>query len=152
MINSNAHCTIAKVGSDIDRLAMNTAIAAMIEWTNLAIKVGGLTADQLERFAIILCPFTPHVAEELWSKLGHESSITQAAWPTVDEIMLLDETIELPVQIKGKVRSRIQIAPDADQKTIEEAALNDQRIQELIAGKTIRKVIVVPDQIVNIII
>ncbi len=146
------HRTIAKVGSDIDRLAMNTAIAAMIEWTNQAIKVGRLTADQLERFAIILSPFAPHIAEELWSKLGHESSITQATWPTVDETMLQDETIELPVQIKGKVRSRINVAPDADQKTIEEEALKDPRIQELIADKAVRKVIVVPGQIVNIIV
>jgi leucyl-tRNA synthetase len=145
------HRTIAKVGGDIERLAFNTAIAAMIEFVNEANKAGGLTANQLARFATILSPFAPHIAEELWSKLGHETPVSEAAWPEHDESMLTEDEIELPVQIMGKVRGKVSVPADADQKTVEDIALNDERIREQIAGKTVRKVIVVPGKIVNIV-
>ena len=145
------HRTLAKVASDIDRVAMNTAIAAMIEFVNTATGAGGLTRDQLERFAVCLSPFVPHIAEELWRKLGHETSINDATWPAHDESMLHDDEIEIPVQILGKVRGRITIAKDADAKAVEAAALADEQIAAQLEGKTVRKVIVVPGKIVNII-
>jgi len=145
------HRTIAKVGGDIERLALNTAIAAMIEFINEAYKAGGLSADQLARFAVVLSPFAPHIAEELWSRLGHDESLACEPWPEHDEAMIRREQIELPVQILGKVRGRITVSADADQKTIEEAALNDERIRVLLEGKTVRKVIVVAGKIVNIV-
>jgi leucyl-tRNA synthetase len=145
------HQTIAKVGDDINRLAMNTAIAAMIEFTNEAGKAGGLTADQWKRFAVILSPFAPHIAEELWAKLGGEGCVADADWPQVDASMLVADTIELPVQILGKVRSKITVPADAANDVVEAAALADDRITELLAGKTVRKVIIVPGKIVNII-
>ncbi|UCD74408.1 MAG: class I tRNA ligase family protein, partial [Phycisphaerales bacterium] len=145
------HRTIAKVGGDIERLALNTAIAAMIEFVNQANKAGGLTADQLGRFAQILSPFAPHIAEELWSKLGHQPPVADAAWPDYDHSLLAEDTIELPVQILGKVRSRVNVPADADQKAVEEAALADERVRELLEGKTVRKVIIVPGKIINII-
>jgi leucyl-tRNA synthetase len=144
------HRTIAKVGGDIERLAFNTAIAAMIEWVNLATGTG-ITGDQLDRFARMLSPFIPHVAEEFWHRLGHDSSVVIEAWPDFDESMLVDDLVEVPVQILGKLRSKIQVPPDADADSMEKAALADERIAELIAGKTVRKVVVVPGRLVNIV-
>ncbi|MDG2200605.1 MAG: leucine--tRNA ligase [Phycisphaerales bacterium] len=145
------HRTIAKVGEDIDRLAFNTAIAALIEFTNQATTAGGITSDQLERLACILSPFAPHVAEEFWHRLGHEDTIAHASWPSFDPAMLQESMVELPVQIKGKTRSRILIPADADEETARNIALADERIIELLEGSDIRKVIVVPGRIVNII-
>ena len=144
------HRTIAKVGDDIERLAFNTAIAAMIEWVNEATGTG-VTRDQLGRFARLLAPFVPHVAEEFWSRLGNETSVAFASWPEHDESMLVDDLVEIPVQILGKLRSKIQVSPDADAGTMEQAALADERIAELIEGKTVRKVVVVPGRLVNIV-
>jgi leucyl-tRNA synthetase len=145
------HRTIAKVGEDVQRLGFNTAIAALIEFTNTATAGGGITTDQLDRLIRLLAPFAPHIAEELWRRLGHETSIAVAPWPEHDVAMLQDDTIELPVQIQGKIRSRIFMAPGTDEATVRAAALADERIIELLAGADVRKVIVVPDRIVNII-
>jgi leucyl-tRNA synthetase len=143
------HRTIAKVGDDLDKLAFNTAIASMIEFVN---EVEGFTRDQLDRFLRLLAPFAPHIAEELWHRLGHEDSVVHAAWPTYDEAQLRDEEIEIPVQVKGKVRSRIRVPVNADQQALEAAALADDRIRELLEGQTVRKVIVVPGRLVNIVV
>jgi len=145
------HRTICKVGADIDKLAFNTAIAAMIEFVNAATQAGGLTADQLDRFSRILCPFAPHIAEELRSRLGLDGLCALAAWPDYDEAMLHDDTIELPLQIKGKVRGRITVAVDADEATVAAAALAEPSIVDFLGGSAPRKVIVVPGKIVNII-
>ena len=145
------HRTIAKVGEDIERLALNTAIAAMIEFINEAHKTGGLTADQLLRFTLLLSPFVPHLAEELWAKLGHDESLAREPWPAYDPALLRDDEIELPVQIMGKVRTRITVPADADRSTVEQAARAHERVKALLAGKTVRKVIVVPGRIINII-
>jgi leucyl-tRNA synthetase len=150
-IEQQLHRTIAKVSDDIERLSFNTAIAAMIEFTNLATKSGPLTSGQLSRLAVALAPFAPHLAEELWSKLGHERTLAYEAWPTVDETMLQDDQIEMPVQISGKVRGKITVPAGADAKAVEAAALADPRIIQMIEGKTIRKVVVVPGKIVNIV-
>jgi leucyl-tRNA synthetase len=145
------HRTIAKVGEDIERLAFNTAIAALIEFVNVATASGGCTHDQLERLALTIAPLAPHIAEELWSRLGHDTMLAHESWPTHDPALLVDDEIELPVQIKGKVRARIMVPIDADAATIEALALADPRITECLAGATVRKTIVVPGKIVNII-
>ncbi|MEO1129712.1 MAG: leucine--tRNA ligase [Planctomycetota bacterium] len=145
------HRTIAKVGEDIEQLSFNTAIAAMIEFVNAASKAGGLSSDQLDRFARVLAPFAPHLAEELWSRLGHPPSIVDAPWPAFDDAMLTDDEVELPVQILGKVRAKITVPADADQKAVESLALQNERIAALLEGKTVRKVIIVPGRLVNIV-
>ena len=145
------HRAIAKVGHDVEHLAFNTAIASMIELVNAATSAGGMTADQLGRFATILSPFAPHIAEEMWSRLGHDSLVCDQPWPAYDEAMLVDDQIEIPVQIKGKVRAKIVVAADADQATIEAAALADEKVQAYLEGKQPRKVIVVPGKMVNIV-
>jgi leucyl-tRNA synthetase len=150
VVERQLHRTIAKVGEDVDRLAFNTAIAAMIEFVNTATGVG-VTADQLDRFVRVLGPFAPHLAEELWHRLDRGGSVVTAAWPTHDASMLVDDTVEVPVQVMGKVRSRIVVAADADAAAMEAAALADERIRELIEGRTVRKVVVIPGRLVNVV-
>jgi leucyl-tRNA synthetase len=144
------HRTIAAVDADVAALGFNTAIARMTELVNAAGSTG-LTSDQMHRFVRILAPFAPHVAEEIWHRLGEENSVTRAAWPDYDEAMLKDDEVEIVVQVMGKVRSRITVPADADEKALEEAALADERIQKEIEGKTVRKVIVVPGRLVNVV-
>jgi len=145
------HRTIARVGEDIERLAFNTAIAAMIEFVNHATTAGGITGDQLRRFAIVLSPFAPHLAEELWSRVGGAPSIVDASWPEVDESLLVDNEVEVAVQIMGRVRGKVTVPADADAGAMESIALADPQIQAQLEGKTIRKVIAVPGRIINIV-
>jgi len=148
-IDKRLHRTIAKVGADIEKLSFNTAIAAMIEFVNAA--SAGVTNDQLDRFLRCLAPFAPHIAEELWSKLGREECISKAAWPAYEEAMLTDDEVEIAVQILGKVKARITVPADADKAALEKLALADETIAGLLDGKTVRKVIVVPGRLVNIV-
>ena len=97
-VERKLHQTIAKVTGDIERLVFNTALAALMELVNAATSTGGLTRDQLERFVLLLSPFAPHFAEELWSRLGHERTLACEPWPRFDEAMTIHEQIELPVQ------------------------------------------------------
>ena len=145
------HRTIDKAAGDIDRLSFNTAIAALIEFVNLATKAGRLTRDQLHRFARALAPFTPHLAEELWSRLGEEPPVSLADWPEVDPKMLVDDEVEIPVQIKGKVRAKITAPADATPDQLEQTALASERVQQLLEGRPVRKVIAVPGKMVNIV-
>jgi len=155
-LDKQLHRATAKVGDDIERLAFNTAIAALIEFVNAATAVANsrgaaLTRPQLERLALVIAPFVPHIAEELWSRLGHGSSLTHEPWPAVDPSKLRDDSVELPVQIQGKVRARIVVAADADESTIRAAAMADDKVVAALSGKTVRKVIVVPGRMVNIV-
>jgi leucyl-tRNA synthetase len=150
-VEKQLHRTIAKVGHDIERLAFNTAIAAMIELVNAATGSGGLTRDQLDRFARVLAPFAPHMGEELWHRLGHETSVAHADWPGYDEAMLRDDRVEIVVQIAGKVRAKITVPADADAAALERIALADEKVRQLVEGKTVRKVIAVPGRLVNIV-
>lgn len=145
------HRTVARVGADIDRLSLHTAIAALIEFVNEAVRSGGITRDQYQRLVIVLSPFAPHMAEELWARLGHSTSIARAPWPTVDPAMLEDAVIELPIQVLGRVRGRIEVPKGADAAEIERLVLAHPRVAEILDGKPPRKVIVVPGRIVNLI-
>jgi leucyl-tRNA synthetase len=145
------HRTIAKVDGDIPRLAFNTAIASLIEFVNLATSSGGVTREQLERFALMLGPFAPHMAEELWAKLGHAESVAYQKFPSADPAMLVDAEVEIPVSIMGKVRHKIMAPTGSDKAALEAIALADPKVKELIAGKTVQKIIVVPGKMVNIV-
>ena len=151
-LNRMLHRTIDSVRTAMDALSFNTSIARITELNNELTKLDGPTptavADPLVR---MISPLVPHVAEELWSKLGNESSVVYAEFPTADPALLVDDEVEIPVQIKGKVRSRITIAADADEATMEAAALADPRIVELLDGAEVRKVIVIPGKLVNIV-
>jgi leucyl-tRNA synthetase len=150
-VEKQLHRTVHKVQNDIDRLAFNTAIAAMIGLVNTATSSGNLTRSQAERFARLLAPFAPHMAEELWHKLGMQGHVSLARWPTYDEALLRDDQVEVPVQIMGKVKSRIMVPADADAATLEKLALADPKVQELLVGKTVRKVIAVPGKLINLV-
>jgi len=145
------HRTLAKVQDDLERLAFNTAIAALIKLVNEAGSAGGLSRDQASRFTRMLAPFAPHIAEELWSKLGQQPAVSDAPWPSYDPAQLVDDTVEVPVAIKGKVRSHVVAPSGADAATLEALALADARVQELLAGKRVRKVIAVPGKMINLV-
>ena len=145
------HVTIAKVTEDIPILSYNTAIASMIEFVNTATSSGKLTCDQLNRFVRLLAPFAPHITQEIFSKIGGEGYIARAQWPTFDPALLVADTLELPVQIMGKVRGRVKVPANACDADVEKAALEDPNIGALLENLTIRKIIVVPNKIINIV-
>jgi len=151
-LNRILHRTIEAVRTDMDALSFNTSIARITELNNELTKLQGPTphavADALVR---MISPLVPHVAEELWSRMGHNDSVVYADFPIADPTQLIDDEVEIPVQIKGKVRSRITIAVNADQASTQAAALADPRIVELLAGAEIRKVIVIPGKLINIV-
>lgn len=146
------HKLIKKVGEDIEAMKFNTAIAVMMEFVNVVYKVEAISASQAERFVLVLAPLAPHIAEELWEKLGHDESLAYEPWPDYNPAMVTDEMIEIPVQVSGKVRARISISADASQEECVAAAKANSRIAELIAGKTIVKEIVVPSRLVNLVV
>jgi leucyl-tRNA synthetase len=149
-VEKQIHRVIAKVGTDIERLSFNTAIASLIEFVN-AVGSTALHKDQLERFMLALSPFAPHLAEEVWSKLGNQTLISLEAWPAVDPAMLRDDEVELAVQIQGKVRCKVTVPSDAEPKAIEEMTLANAEVQKALAGKAVKKIIVVPGRLVNIV-
>jgi leucyl-tRNA synthetase len=145
------HKTIAKVSADIPELAYNTAIASMIGFVNTATNEGCITKDQLTTFIKLLSPFAPHITQELFDRLGESDFVCTYRWPTFDKAMLVASTIELPVQIMGKVRGKIIVPASADSDEIERVALSDERIKDCLCGLTVRKIIVVPGKIINIV-
>jgi leucyl-tRNA synthetase len=152
------HRLIAKVGSDIERLAFNTAIAAMIEFVNAATGAdkgqGSLTRDQMRRFAMVLGPFVPHLAEEIWSRSGASGSVVTQAWPKVDAAMLVDDEIEVPVSVNGKVKTRIVVPAGIakDAKQLEAFAMAHAEVVATLTGKPVKKVIAVPGKMVNVVV
>jgi leucyl-tRNA synthetase len=146
------HKTIKEVTHDIQRLAFNTAIARMMEFTNYFTKQPVRPQAVMEPFVLLLSPFAPHIAEELWQVLGHERTLAYEPWPKYDEALTRDEQIEIPIQILGKLRSKIVVPADSDQATILAAAREDARIAELLRGKEVVKTIYVPGKLVNFVV
>ena len=150
--NRMLHRTIEAVTGDIAKLKFNTAIARMMEFTNFFTKLADRPRTVLEQFVLLVSPFAPHMAEELWQALGHTKTLAYEPWPRFDPTLARDDTIEIPVQINGKVRSKLAVPADIDGKALETAARADARIAELLAGKQIVKAIVVPGRLVNFVI
>ena len=145
------HQTVKKVTEDYDNLHFNTAISQMMVFVNEGYKAEKISKEFIEGFVKLLYPITPHLGEELWRKLGHEDTITYEPWPTYDESKLVEEEVEVVIQVMGKVRAKITVPKDISKEELEKEALNNERIQQWIEGKTIRKVIVVPGKLVNIV-
>ncbi|MCH2111736.1 MAG: leucine--tRNA ligase [Planctomycetes bacterium] len=144
------HVAIKKVTHDLDQLGLNTAIAGMMEFVNAATKEGAsLTRSQLERLSVLLEPFAPHIAEEFWMRAGNDQSCAWESWPTWDEQWFVQDSVEMPIQVNGKVRGRVTVAVDLPAKEIEAQALSE--LESVLEGQTIRKVIVVPGRMVNIV-
>ncbi len=146
------HATIKKVGEDIDALRFNTAISAMMEFVNVAYKWENVPKSVAESFVLLLAPFAPHVAEELWGILGHDNTLAYAPWPEYDEARLVSDTTEIAVQVNGKMRGTATVAADASKELVLEAAKAIDNVQRHIEGKTIRKEIVVPGRLVNLVV
>jgi len=145
------HKTIKKVSEDIENMKFNTAIAAMMALLNEIYEVGSITKGELKTFVKLLDPFAPHVAEEVWEQLGGEGLLAIAEWPSFDEAKTVDSTIEVPVQICGKLRATITIAKDSSAEEAITAAKADAKVQEFLDGKNIIKEIYVPGKIINIV-
>ena len=146
------HKTIKKVTEDIDNMKFNTAIAAMMSLLNEISDAGALTKDEAKTYVTLLCPFAPHLCEELWEYFGGEGFCSYAKWPEYDEAKTVDSTVEIGVQINGKMRGTITIPKDCDKDTAMAAVKANERIAELITGKTIIKEIFVPGKIFNIVV
>jgi leucyl-tRNA synthetase len=143
------HKTIKAVTEDIEKLSFNTAISRMMEFTNVMSGEDVRPKAAIEPFVLLLSPFAPHIAEELWELLGKETTLAYEAWPSFDESQIAEAEIEIPVQVNGKVRAKIKVSADADNAAIEEAAKSNDSIAGQLEGKTIRKVVVVPGRLVN---
>ncbi|APT83678.1 leucine--tRNA ligase [Corynebacterium ammoniagenes] len=146
--------TIAGIRDDYDNLRANTAVAKLIEYTNYLTKHygKGVPRAAIEPALIMTAPVAPHIAEELWNKLGHDGTITFVDFPTFDEKWLKDDEIEIPIQVMGKVKSRVSVPADADEDTVLAAALADEKIVALIDGKNVVKKIYVPGRMVNLVV
>ncbi len=150
------HATIKKVTEDIESLSFNTAIAQMMIFVNAFTNVESLPISALRTFLILLNPFAPHIASELWEKLNAKfkdvrGDMAEQAWPTYDERLLAEDEVEIVIQVNGKVRDRMKMSVLATEEEIKSAALENPRIRELTSGRTIRKVIVVPKKLVNVV-
>jgi leucyl-tRNA synthetase len=165
------HACIKKVTEDLDGMRFNTAISAMMVFVNDAITWETKPVSVLREFLILLQPFAPHIAEELWSKvqspkpkaraaddnatldIGHETldSLSYQPWPKFDPVLLVESEIEIPVQVNGKLRDVIKVPSNADNATVEAAAKASEKVQQFLAGKTIKKVIIVPKKLVNLV-
>jgi leucyl-tRNA synthetase len=150
--NRVLHKTIQAVTRDIEQMAFNTALARMMEFTNFFFKESQRPKTVLERFVLLLSPLAPHLAEELWQALGHATTLAYEPWPEFDEAHLREDTVEVPVQIGGKLRGRISVPTGSDSAALEAAARHDPHIAELLAGKTVMKVIAVPGRMVNFVV
>ena len=151
-IERQLHKIIKKVGEDYDALKFNTAIAALTEFVNAVYRAGKVSTDQAKRFVLLLAPMAPHICEELWRILGHDKTLAYEPWPVFDEEMLAVDTLELPVQINGKLKGRITIAADATNDQILQAAKADPKVADAIEGKQMVKEIVVPNRMVNLVV
>jgi len=150
------HESLAQALADFGKYQFNTVVAACMKMMNTLGKVDGEGADALRNEGIsillrLLSPIAPHIAQKLWAELGYGDDILTAPWPEVDEQALVKDSIELVVQVNGKVRGKVEVPAGADNAAIEEAALADEKVQSFIDGKTIRKIIVVPGRLVNVV-
>jgi len=159
-LRRKTHQTIAKVSDDIGRrYTFNTAIAAAMELLNAVNRFEDSTTqgravqgEALEAVVLLLSPITPHICHALWHVLGHETALVDVRWPAFDESALQQDMVEIVVQVNGKLRGRITVATDTDKDVVAELAMADDNVQRFIAGKEVRKTIVVPGRLVNVVV
>ncbi|MDF1577340.1 MAG: leucine--tRNA ligase [Desulfobulbales bacterium] len=163
ILHRKTHQTMRKVGIDIEtRFHFNTAISAVMELTNLLFSATAESAKEpvepavvreaVEAALALLAPMTPHLCEELWQEIGHDLTLNEVSWPSYDEEAAREDEITVVLQVNGKVRSRLQVAPDIGAEELQEKAMADRNILKFSEGKTVRKVIVVPKKLVNIVV
>jgi leucyl-tRNA synthetase len=143
--------TIKKVGDDIESFGFNTAISAMMIFVNHLSKQAIRPKSVMEKFVFILAPFAPHIAEELWERLGHTESLSYEGWPEYDKEIIKEKEVELAVQINGKIKDRIIVAADADEQQIKQISLASEKVIAAMAGKEAKKIVVIKSRLVNIV-
>ncbi|HVH08588.1 MAG TPA: leucine--tRNA ligase [Gemmatimonadales bacterium] len=146
------HQTIRKVTTDTERLDYNTAIAAMMEYVNVVRELGAPSRAAIEPLLIMLAPFAPHVAEELWATLGHEGSIFAARWPSFQEQLAAAGDVEVVIQVNGKVRGRVTVGRGASEQEVLALALRDEAVRKFVDGKPLRKTVYVQDRVLNLVV
>ena len=158
IVDSNNHSldkvynqTVKKVTEDFDTLSFNTAISQLMVFINECYKTNEVYKPYIEGFVKMLSPIAPHIGEELWDRLGHENTITYQPWPTFDESLLVDDEVEIVVQVNGKVRAKINIPKDLSKEEMQDLALSNDNVKMSIEGKEVKKVIAVPQKLVNIV-
>jgi len=159
-LRRKTHQTIEKISDDIGRRhSFNTAVAASMELLNAINKLAdgsdagrAVERESLEAVVVMLSPMVPHICHALWQELGHESALIDQRWPSVDQSALQRDLVEVVVQVNGKLRARLTVAADVSKDDVEAKALADENVQRFIAGQEIRKVIVVPGKLVNIVV
>jgi leucyl-tRNA synthetase len=164
-LRRKTHQTIAKITSDFEQLHLNTSVAALMELfnqladfnvdpANASAEDVFVVREALESLVIMLAPFAPHIAEEMWEGLGHEGGLLKEVprWPVADAELARHDELEIPIQVNGKLRSRVIAAADISEEDLRASALADERVQALIDGREVVKVIVVPRRLVNVVI
>jgi leucyl-tRNA synthetase len=146
------HRTIDGVGADMDALRFNTAIAKLIELTNHLTKASVTSRAALEPLVLMLAPFAPHLAEELWSRLGHDATLTHEPFPQADPSLLVADSVTCVVQVQGKVRAKLEVSPDATDDQLTALALAEENVQRAIDGREVRKVVVRAPKLVNVVV
>ncbi len=151
-VGSTLHKTIKKVTEDLAELKFNTAISSLMILVNEMEKIENIGTKSYQNLLILLSPFAPHTTEELWQKLGNKNSIFLASWPQYDAKKIVDEKIKIAVQVNGKVRGTVELAPDTKEEEAKKIAWEDVNVQLFLAGKTVRKFIYVPGRIINFVV
>jgi len=151
-IEKELHKTIKSVSEDIENLQFNTAIAKMMEFVNSANKTDKIDKHIGEKFILILSPFAPHIAEEIWQRLGHNQTLAYEPWPEYDKDLIKEDTIEIPIQVNGKLRGKITISVNSSDKEILEQARKEEKILPHLSGKQIIKEIYVPGKLINFVV
>jgi leucyl-tRNA synthetase len=146
------HQTIKKVGDDVETFGFNTAISAMMILTNHLAKQPVVPKNAVETLILILSPFAPHIAEELWQKLGHNKTLAYEQWPKFDPELVKENEIELAIQVNGKIKDKIVVSAQADEESIKQKALANEKVVAILAGKQPKKVIVIKSRLVNIVV
>jgi leucyl-tRNA synthetase len=146
------HRTVKKIGEDIEALRLNTAVSAMMILTNHLVGLERIPREALEKLLLCLAPYAPHLAEELWKNLGNASSIADQKWPSYDPALCIDDVIEAPVQVNGKVRGKVMLKREASEAEAVAAALAEPSVQQHLAGRAPSKVVYVPGRILNLIV
>ncbi|MFH1829958.1 MAG: leucine--tRNA ligase [Pseudomonadota bacterium] len=148
------HKTIKKVTDDMERFHFNTAIAALMEYVNFLQGMGSadITKESIETLILLISPFAPHIAEEMWERTGHRQDVLKQKWPVYDETKLVGDTKTIIVQVNGKLRDRIEVASDASDDDVKQIALANEKVKSVVAGKQAKKVIVVPGKLVNVVV
>ncbi|NUN97195.1 MAG: leucine--tRNA ligase [Candidatus Omnitrophica bacterium] len=151
-VNRILHRTIKEVTHDIENLQFNTAISRMMEFVNAGTKAERIDREAMEKFTLVLSPFAPHIAEELWERLGHSTTLAYETWPEFDPSLLIEETLLIPVQINGKLRDTLELPVGLDQSAILAAARASEKVARHLEGKAVVKEIYIPGKLLNLVV